>query len=50
MNWLERASYGFLRCREHHLEKRCLSLLFFNRFFRESTELLSTVFAEEPLA
>ncbi len=33
MNWLERASYGFLRCREHHLEKRYLSLLFFNRFF-----------------
>ena len=32
MNWLEKASYGFLRCREHHLEKRYRSLLFFKRF------------------
>ena len=33
MNWLERASYGFSRCCPQHLEKRYLSLLFFNRFF-----------------
>jgi|GraSoi2013_100cm_1033763.scaffolds.fasta_scaffold135385_1 hypothetical protein len=33
---------------DHLLEKSYLSLLFFSRFFGESIELLSTVFAEEP--
>ena len=35
---------------DHLLEKSYLSLLFFSRFFGESIALLSTVFAEEPLA